>query len=133
MTDNEILREEEYVINSLKFLIRGGSILGERIFNLINRRMAEIERLENKVFVLENDLEKAESLSEALGNDVDIKLNHIYYLEEKLAKAKSEAIKEVAEKVGHLICINLGVSNQGYRKLSVDIQNLVKEMVGEEE
>ena len=43
MTDNDVIKEEEYVINSLKFLIRGDSILGKRIFNLINRQMAEIE------------------------------------------------------------------------------------------
>ena len=67
------------------------------ILNIINRQKAEIERLGNKVFVLENDLDKAESLNEALGNDVDIKLNHIYDLEEKLTKAKSEAYKEFAD------------------------------------
>lgn len=119
MTDNDVIKEEEYVINSLKFLIRGGSILSERIFNLINRRMAEIERLENKVFVLENDLEKAESLSEALRNDVDIKLNHIYYLEEKLAKAKSEAIKEFDERL-----------KDAFPSIAGAIDYIKKEMVG---
>jgi chromosome segregation ATPase len=66
---------------------------------VIGFREAEIERLKDKIFVLENDLEKAENLNDAFGNDVDIKLNHIYALEEKLAKAKSEAYKEFAEMV----------------------------------
>ena len=46
--------------------------------------------------------------------------------------AKSEAIKEFAEKVDYLICTNLGVSNRGYQKLSADIKDLVKEMVGDD-
>lgn len=49
-----------------------------------------------------------------------------------IKQAKSEAIREFADKVVHLICINLGVSNQGYRKLSSEIKDLVKEMVGDE-
>lgn len=62
---------------------------------LINRQKAEIERLKDKIFVLENDLEKAESLSDALENDVEIKLNHIYDLEEKLKKSQIRSNKRV--------------------------------------
>lgn len=94
---------------------------------IIDYQKAEIERLKDKIFVLENDLEKAESLSDALGNDVDIKLNHIYDLEEKLKKAKSEVIKEFAErlneKFGIADCI-VTVDNNG-------IDELVKEMTGQ--
>ena len=53
--------------------------------DLINRQKAEIERLTD--------------LSDQLGNDVDIKLNYIYDLEEKIETAKSESIKEFAERL----------------------------------
>ena len=49
----EAVKEEEYTINSLKYLVRGGSLLGERILDLINRQKAEIEGLQNKLSVLQ--------------------------------------------------------------------------------
>lgn len=55
-------------------------------FNLRKELKAKVECLENKLFALENDFEKTENLNEALGNDVDIKLNHIYDLEEKVER-----------------------------------------------
>ena len=102
-----------------------------------NKCKAEIERLKDKIFVLENDLEKAENLSNALGNDVDIKLNYIYDLEEKLKKAKSEVIKEFAERLKDEMrleddcrydCMNCLYECKGYVPL---IDNLVKEMTEE--
>ena len=114
-------------------------ILIENALDLINRQKAEIERLQDKIFVLENDLEKAENLSDALGNDVDIKLNHIYDLEENLKKAKSEAIKECLEKVKNYIkthCNPYGKPDFDYDtsiKILNFIDNLVKEMTEEKE
>ena len=92
--------------------------------DLIKRQKAEIERLTDKIFVLENALEKAENLNDALGNDVDIKLNHIYDLEEKLSQAKSEAYREFAERlkaVSHPYA-----DTQMVFELQID--NLVKEL-----
>lgn len=81
--------------------------------DILNRQKAEIERLE--------------SLTERLGNDVDVKLKYIYELEEQLKTAKSEAIKEFAQRLKvESICpytdIDLRVVSVG------DIDTLVKEM-----
>ena len=64
-------------------------VIPDEMFNaaldLINRQKAEIERLE--------------ALSESLGNDVDVKLEYIHKLEERINTAKAEAIKEFAERL----------------------------------
>ena len=109
MTDNEIIKalecctKTEFISDCAKcemFAFDCKDILIENAIDLINRQKAEVERLEDKIFVLENDLEKAENLIDALGNDIDIKLNYIYDLEEKIETVESEAIKEFCEKRG---------------------------------
>lgn len=78
--------------------------------DLINRQKAEIERLTD--------------LSDQLGNDIDIKLNYIYDLEEKIETAKSEAIKEFAEQL-----IRTADGDDEYGTVFVfNINDLVKEM-----
>ncbi len=64
---------------------RCSTLMLNAVSNLIDRQKAEIERLTD--------------LSDQLGNDVDIKLNYIYDLEEKIKTAKSEAIKEFAKRL----------------------------------
>ena len=138
MTDNEIIKalecctKTEFISDCAKcemFAFDCKDILIENALDLINRQKAEVERLEDKIFVLENDLEKAENLSDALENDVDIKLNYIYDLEEKLKKAKSEAIKEFAERLKEKLQWDVEFDNK--LVFESDIDNLVKEMTME--
>ncbi|MBQ2388732.1 MAG: hypothetical protein II305_01635 [Clostridia bacterium] len=84
--------------------------------DLINRQNAEIERLE--------------SLSQRLGNDVDLKLKYIYELEEKLKTAKAEAYKECIEKVkSEINKHSYGVLHKTVINFKLD--NLLKEMMGD--
>ena len=146
MTDNEIMKalecctKTEFISDCAKcemFAFDCKDILIENALDLINRQKAEVERLEDKIFVLENDLEKAENLSDALGNDIDIKLNYIYDLEEKIETVESEAIKECLEKVKNYIkthCNPYGKPDFDYDtsiKILNFIDNLVKEMTEE--
>ena len=142
MTDNEIIKalecctKTEFISDCAKcemFAFDCKDILIENAIDLINRQKAEVERLEDKIFVLENDLEKAENLSDALGNDIDIKLNYIYDLEEKIETVESEAIKEFAKRLKHFI---IPQKADGYTReivLKRDIDNLLKEMTEENE
>ncbi len=94
-------------------------------------KKAEIERLKEKNWWLEEQLEDTEQSNDKLCDIIDNKLKVIYKLHEQIKIAKSEAIKEFADKVDHLIATNIGVSNRSYNKLSADIKDLVKEMEGE--
>ncbi|MBO5715545.1 MAG: hypothetical protein J6S23_04025 [Clostridia bacterium] len=85
--------------------------LMKQSLTLINRQKAEIERLE--------------SLTEQLGNDVDVKLKYIYELEEQLKTAKVEAIKEFAERLKSRLIIYT------YINFNDVIDSLVKEMTEE--
>ena len=48
-------------------------------------------------------------------------------------KIRAEAIKEFAERLKGLLSLNVRVSNEDYLDISIDIDNLVKEMVGDTE
>ena len=139
MHPGALARSSLDIINSQKAEIERLNIELKAMRGAANSYKAEIERLKDKIFVLENDLEKAENLSDALGNDVDIKLNHIYDLEENLKKAKSEAIKECLEKVKNYIkthCNPYGKPDFDYDtsiKILNFIDNLVKEITEEKE
>ena len=137
MHPGALARSSLDIINRQKAKIERLNIELKAMRGAANSYKAEIERLKDKIFVLENDLEKAENLSDALGNDVDIKLNHIYDLEENLKKAKSEAIKECLARVKNYIkthCNPYGKPDFDYDTsiaIMRYIDNLVKEMVGE--
>ena len=77
------------------------------------------------------EIEGLTDLSDQLGNDIDIKLNYIYDLEEKIETAKSEAIKEFAERLKRT-SIGLEIGDDKKFKMTVvstvAIDNLVKEM-----
>ena len=152
MTDNEIIKalecctKTEFISDCAKcemFAFDCKDILIENAIDLINRQKAEVERLEDKIFVLENDLEKAENLSDALGNDIDIKLNYIYDLEEKIETVESEAIKEFANRFAKelsefdMSSVGLPDYDRGYKDCMTNIEdtidNLVKEMTEEKE
>lgn len=86
-------------------------ITANAALDLINRQKAEIEKLNKKV----------EELSEVLSDTIRI----------RYAEAKSEAIKEFVERLKEL-------STQGFWETDAyvgveQIDNLVKEMIGEEE
>lgn len=129
LTDEEIIKNYEWCIGCTSDRCRECTMdeqgfceeeLQDLALDLINRQKAEIERLNKKV----------EELSDVLSGTIRI----------RYAKAKSEAYKEFAEKIKMSIKANVvetlcndakGAYNAEY--VLDDIDNLLKEMVGEEE
>lgn len=73
---------------------------------LLERKNAEIERLERE--------------------------NHCFAdIGKMYSEVKAEAIKEFAERLKGLLSLNVRVSNEDYLDISIDIDNLVKEMEGD--
>jgi hypothetical protein len=145
---DEIARQRAVIDRQVE-TIQAGYKLSIKQQAEIERMLKEIERKKFKVWILEEELEKAEALNDALCNDVDIKLNHIYALGEKLSKAKSEAYREFAERLkaqdgydNHIFddCASLLIPEE-YRKGRDEkikevwgtIDNLVKELTESDE
>ncbi len=87
------------------------------VLDLINRQQAEIERLQSAWFKKEETMQMI------------AKEKQQYF--DELQTARAEAIKEFAERLDDSLCKNIGPSRKLYWKISADIDNLVKEMVGE--
>jgi len=88
------------------------------IKDLIKRQKTEIEKLQETGKEAVNCFTRMESLYKIKCKELEV--------------AKSEAIKEFAEKVDYLACTNNGIPNRAYRKLSSDIKKLAKEMLGDD-
>ena len=148
MTDNDIIKALKCCSNSCdngfakcdecpRFEEASGCTLKtmKDALDLINRQKVEIKRLQEVKEQLESDVVNAnmncdhfENLAEQLGKDVDIKLNYIFELEEKLTNAKAEAIKEFAERLK-----KIAIEKGSVPIVFVDIDNLVKEMTEQKE
>lgn len=106
------------------------------VFDLINRQKAEIERLKDLITYQKQEIkEKEQKYNQA----VDDMFGLIETTRNEIAEAKSEAIKEFAEKLKHEITSAIDTyynSNGGGYYLAEDviddIDNLVKEMTGVE-
>lgn len=117
---------DEQIKAALEFSSQGGghvtSDLCYDALNLINCREAEIERLKSKNNTLAIDRAILKSLCKSLQKDVET--------------AKSEAIKEFAERLkkSAFDCdVSFGFGREHYTEAVTvfEIDNLVKEMVGE--
>lgn len=145
MTDNEIIKAlEEELKTALTINHRFEesndtenpddhrfiALLSDTI-KLINLQKAEIEELKSDIAILK---------------DSNINLQELYYTEkEKVTQAKtkvvdackmrktakSEAIKEFAERLKGLLSLNIRVTNEDYLDIAVEIDNLVKEVFHE--
>ena len=121
MTDNEIIHDLEYKV---KHMATGDYMLLPDILDLINRQKAEIERLQEYYKMYYDRMREIKELQD----EVEHSSYKISLFDETIKTAKSEAIKEFAERLkGH--------AEPQYPWLyTVDvdfIDNLVKEMVGE--
>lgn len=119
MTDNDIINDLAYKVKHMETY---DYMLLPDIFRLINRQKAEIDKLKTD--------------KQLLTQDDNANTAEINGLRRKLETAKSEAIKEFAERLKRNITINN--TNDGYLDYSVDynclmedIDDVVKEMVGE--
>ena len=112
MTDNEIIKALEEMVEYPHYY-EEGQIL-KNVLDLINRQKAEIEKLK--------------ALAENGASAIDTNNR----LVQKFAEIKSEAVKEFAERLKEKSF--KAIRNYGLTKDVVevcDIDNLVKEMVGE--
>ena len=156
MTDEQIIKAFEEILknqnNKLSLIERA---VCDDVLSLANRQKAEIEELRSDKIIAEThekaakdlfvdcakqreeakaEIKRLTDLSDQLGNDIDIKLNYIYDLEEKIETAKSEAIKEFAERLKEKA--DDYVLSEGEFETMLfadDIDNLVKEMTEVEE
>lgn len=120
MNDNEIIKVlTEWSERAFTFCNVGMPEFARHILGLINRKQAEIDRLEKEV---------GKEFICFVGDPH--KVEHCPYLEQ-LETAKAEAIKEFAEKIDKILCLQIGPSRRLFWKISGEIDNLVKEMVGE--
>ena len=149
MTDNEIIKALECLASGC-FDCNDGckeskecpvEIIRETI-DLINRQKAEIERLSQPVLLIENNQPSEKELLGALKTGsvgvIPVSNVSVRRLDEK--GIKSEAIKEFAERLTDKICENVNKSldnPKGYDYYPIDvyadIDNLLKEMVGDAE
>lgn len=129
MTDNEIVRDFEIILNDLKD--RVGNKTYETLkqsFDLINRQKAENKKLKQAInnFKKSKEIHRAEI--ESLNHDVEV----LYRVKEQLKgmykTAKTEAIKEFAERLKRN---HITKDNKGKIHLLIEydeFDNLVKEM-----
>ena len=115
MTDNEIIKAYEEIIQT-----KAGYIWQD-VLDLLNRQKAEVERLTNK-----ND-QQAEMMAN-LGVELTAMRSAANSYKSHYENAKSEAIKEFAEKIKQVLELN---DLQEYKYVCKLLDVLVKEMVGE--
>lgn len=145
MTDNEIIKayktcKEDTTCEHCPYseVWDGSSACIDKMFedtiDLIKRQKAEIERLEKIVDELRAD---HKALGDVFSNElVACHDCHLKY-EEKINQHKAEAIKEFAERLKKFAfdCdVSFGYGREHYTEAVavIEIDNLVKEMVGEE-
>lgn len=126
MTDNEIIKYLEQTIDKYnKNEIFVDNIRLDKLsLDLIKRQQAEIERLRSVQLVQANRIAELRSTKFE-------QINVIQNLKQQLMTSKSEAVKELAERLKKVWFDN------GYESPDVDfedfVDNLVKEMVGDTE
>ena len=126
MTDKEIIKAFEQQVKlankSNKMSILGKLILDD-VLDLINRQKAEIERLKKENTILSKNADTAfqDGLNEA---------QDLYALQIK-NDIKAMAIKEFAERLKGIVNFDIQRKRFDEEYMETEIDNLVKEMVGE--
>lgn len=139
LTDNEIIKALK---ESLEIMLCEGDLQRSatisKSLDLINSLQAENEKNENIIRLADKTIETANAEIERLKEEktkFENKIDEIYplvmQLPNAMQQAKSEAYKEFAERLKRFI---IPQKADGYTReiiLKSDIDNLVKEMVGE--
>ncbi len=136
MSDNEIIKALEHCASGCSSEACRGCPFDEKgvctekenalaihALDLINRQKAEIERLQNIVHTDIAFVGGRGGKSERARQLVIVRMNEV----------RAEAIKEFAERLKGLLSLNIRVLNEDYLDIATDIDNLVKEMIGEQE
>ena len=112
MTDNEIIKADEWIIANYENYIKDGcNNIEKELLDLAKRQKAEIERLIGDVTTYKVRWAKAEASKET---------------------AKSEAIKELLNVLELRVVCKQKTTAMGYESAIIDIKNLLKEMVGDD-
>lgn len=146
MTENEI-------IERLEALVKNGFPFCADALNLI-KHLKELDKKNENIIRLANKTIKSQSAEiEKKGIEIDILIRKKEALKDEVEQwkeeankyqnlwceavkdiqtAKSEAIKEFAEKVDKILCLQIGPSKRAFWKITEDIKKLLKEMVGDD-
>lgn len=140
MNDNEIVKALECCcknndcngcpLDYCNFSSECASKLALESLDLINRLQAEVERLEivhyciDKVILGKQEFAIADEYLIAYQNALERLYNNI--------NLKSEARKELSEKIKDILRDNINISNMDYNDIADDIDNLLKELDGKE-
>lgn len=100
------------------------TIAGQKTLQKALAEKTEYDKISRSVKEFWGELEK---LSIAKEKDKPTLEELLEYIE----NAKAEAIREFAERLKSLLALNKQVSNESFYYLTTDIDNLVKEMVGD--
>lgn len=84
-----------------------------------NSYKSEVERLKDKQWLLEEQLEKVEQLNDSMVDDIDMKLKTIYKLREQIKSIKSEARKEFAERL-KLMAEKISIATIEYKVITTE-------------
>lgn len=130
MTDNEIIKALERYRGQKLFAFNGKKpeVYIHDIIDLINRLKAEIERLKKENLELEIEKFKCNT-------KVGTLTGRITLMERDIPFIKAEAIKDFAKRLVHTLVIN-NEENTEFFDFSYTLEtidNLVKEMIGEQE
>lgn len=142
-TDEEIIETLEDYIKENEFEYFHSNMVGEyplirKSLDLINRQKSEIERLQKEVnlvsILFQDEQERAEEYRLKIENLQNVISNQQIEISAKIEnKIKAEAYKEFAEKL-KVAAISCSIGGRYYKIFTKrDIDNFLKEMVGEEE
>ncbi len=139
---NRLQSEKEALINGQETLQKYIAEQKAEIADLQDEIKCEKETnehlsAENIALQKECDYQKAEieRLTEAGKEAVSCftRMESLYKIKcKELEIARAEAIKEFAERLKGLLSLNVRLSNEDYLDIATDIDNLVKEMVGDD-
>lgn len=74
---------------------------------------------------------QVESLQHYKQSYEELKAEHLETIK-AIKQHESEVIKEFAEKIDKILCLQIGPSKRVFWKITDDINNVIKEMVGED-
>ena len=104
--------------------------MAELALDIINRQQEQLEATIAGQETLQKALAKKDREVERLNNNISAMAVTMH----NCAKAtRAEAIRAFAERLKSLLALNKQVSNESFYYITTDIDNLVKEMVGDTE
>ena len=138
MTDKEIVESIENILKEASKMAEATKIYPKSLFEgiypeileFINRQQEQLEAAIAGQETLQKALAEKDREVERLNNNISAMAVTMH----NCAKAtRAEAIRAFAERLKSFMALNKQVSNESFYYITTDIDNLVKEMVGDTE